>query len=263
MQQLGSFRLRGGELLSSFCIRLQELFEDLEGLEGDNAFIFNNTQKLGYLLTAIRHEPGLEAAYVYIQSELNRGTMTFDLALTDLLLRCETIRADEELATGSSSSRRKGLAANVPTDTLIEDLALDNFDQLSIDQQHEVRALVTSMNKRHHQADTTSSSGVGQTNANTGTVCLVQGCSEKCAMPLCRLHFASMVCGKTPSHSLRDGLGTVTFDKATNLAVYPDTVSADLLKRIPRTGGRGAAGKGSGGGGKGSGGRRGGASGGR
>ena len=79
-------------------------------------------------------------------------------------------------------------------------------------------------------------------------------CLERCALPLCRLHFAAMVCGKAPNHVLRDDLGLVTFDKAKNQAVYPDTVPADLLKRIPRTGGRGSGARG---------GRRGGASEGR
>jgi hypothetical protein len=110
--------------------------------------------------------------------------------------------------------------------------------------------MVTTMNKRHHTP--ASSSGTGLTNANLGTICLVKGCQELCAMPLCRLHFASMVCGKTPTHPLRDELGTVTFDKATNQAVYPDTVSAELQRRIPRPGGRGS---GRGAGGRGAGGR--------
>jgi hypothetical protein len=89
-------------------------------------------------------------------------------------------------------------------------------------------------------------------------VCLVKDCAELCAMPMCRLHFASMVCGKTPSHTLRDGHGTVTFDKANNQAIYPDKVPAGLLKRISRSGGKGAGGKGTG-----AGGRREGATGGR
>jgi hypothetical protein len=243
LQSLGSFRLKGGELLSSFCIRLQELFEDLEGIEGEHAFIFNDTQRLGYLLSAIRNEPGLDAAYVYIQSEMNRGSMTFELAVKDLLLRCETHRADEALATGSTSARRKGLAAVQSSTSEHNHIDLNN---MTLDQQQGVRALVTTMNKRHRPADS-SSAGTGQTNANLGTVCLVKDCAELCAMPICRLHFASMVCGKTPTHTLRDGHGVVTFGKDTNQAVYPDKMPAELLRRIPRSGGKGSGGRGAGG----------------
>jgi hypothetical protein len=173
----------------------------------------------------------------------------------DEALRCETNRADEALATGSTSARRKGLAATLGVGTASDFLDLEH---LSIDQQQEVRAMVTTMNKRHRPMDSPASTGTGQTNANLGTVCLVKDCAELCAMPICRLHFASMVCGKTPSHTLRDGHGVVTFDKATNQAVYPDQIPADLLKRISR-----AKGQGKGSGGRGAGGRRDGATGGR
>jgi hypothetical protein len=257
LQSLANFRLKGGELVSSFCLRLQELFESLETLEGDNAFVFNNTQRLGYLLTAIRNEPSLEMAYAYIQSEMNRGTTTFDLAVTDLLLRCETARADEALDTAEPASRRRGLAAR-SRDTE-DNVALDpdELAWLSADQRTEIRAMVTTMNKRHHSESSSSSAGTGQTNANTGTVCLVEGCTELCSMPMCRLHFAAMVCGKTPQHTLRDGMGIATSVKATNSAQYPDTVPEALQRLIPRTSGKGSDGKGNGASrGRGAGGRR-------
>ena len=57
--------------------------------------------------------------------------------------------------------------------------------------------------------------------------------------------------GKKPSLTLRGDYGVATFDKTTHQAVYPDTVSAEALKRIARGGG-----KGKGSGGKGSGARR-------
>jgi hypothetical protein len=47
--KLSNFRIGQGELVSAFCSRLRELFEELEELEGDHAFVFNDTQRLGYL----------------------------------------------------------------------------------------------------------------------------------------------------------------------------------------------------------------------
>jgi hypothetical protein len=180
--------------------------------------------------------------------------MTFELALKDLLFRCETARADEALATGTKPARRKGLSA---TPVAHPDQDLLDLEELTISQRQEVRAMVTTMNKRHSTPPSASSGG-GQTNASLGTVCLVKDCAEMCALPMCRLHFASMVCGKTPSHVLRNDYGTATYDKASNQAIYPAKSPADLLTRISRTGG-----KGGGGGGKGAGGYRGKPAGGR
>jgi hypothetical protein len=94
LQQLQSFRLDAGESLTLFGIRLEELFTNLEGLEGEHAMTFTTTQKLTYLLSAIRREPHLEAAHMYLQAEMNRGTMTFELAMRELHLRCQAMRAD-------------------------------------------------------------------------------------------------------------------------------------------------------------------------
>ena len=71
------------------------------------------------------------------------------------------------------------------------------------------------------------------------------------------MYFAAMVCGKTPQHTLRDGMGIATYVKATNSAKYPDTVPEALQRRIPRTSGKGSDGKGNGASrGRGAGGRR-------
>ena len=101
LQKLNGFILQSGERLTTFCTRLAEVFQELEDLDGEHAMTFTDTQKLTYLLNAIHHEPHLEAARVYLQSEMNRGTMTYGLALRDLRLKDETKRAEEAFDTAT------------------------------------------------------------------------------------------------------------------------------------------------------------------
>ena len=59
LSELSKIRLRRDEDASGFCLRLVELIEDLELVPGDAAVYLTDTQKLGYLLSAIRHESSL------------------------------------------------------------------------------------------------------------------------------------------------------------------------------------------------------------
>ena len=63
LAELSKIRLQRDEDASSFCLRLVELIEDLELVPGDAAVFLTDTQKLGYLLSAIRHETGLQVVY--------------------------------------------------------------------------------------------------------------------------------------------------------------------------------------------------------
>jgi len=104
----------------------------------------------------------------------------------------------------------------------------------------QMKALVTTVNKRLHQVK--SSGGSGVTNSEDATPCLVQGCDERCSLPICRLHFASMVCGKTPVLQLKNNYGAVKYDKVKHQAVYPPSVPAEKLKKIVRNRGRSSKG---------------------
>jgi len=229
LQQLQALRIDPGESLTLFGIRLEELFTNLEGLEGDHAMTFNMTQKLTYLLTAIRREPHLEAAHVYLQAEMNRGTMTFELAMRELHLRSQALRADEALESSGpqphgSSGRRGYIAAGPPVENTVQE---DTTTR---------PALVTTHNKRHRAPDRTGNRTTPNTNAAHGTPCLVSGCSDLCALPICRLHFASLVCGKATSLPLQDGYGNVTYDKTgKGKAIYPAAVPAELLLPVARS----------------------------
>jgi hypothetical protein len=97
LAELSRVRLRRDEDASAFCLRLIELIEDLELVPGNAAVYLSDTQKLGYLLSAIRHEPGLESVYCQLQSEQLRGTVTFDQACRELHHRVESMKADDLL----------------------------------------------------------------------------------------------------------------------------------------------------------------------
>jgi hypothetical protein len=117
LAELSKIRLKRDEDASSFCLRLVELIEDLELIPGDAAVYLTDTQKLGYLLSAIRHESSLQAVYSQLQSEQLRGTVSFDQACRELHHRVESMRADDYLdgrsgrALISTEGKKKGQAA--------------------------------------------------------------------------------------------------------------------------------------------------------
>lgn len=97
LAELSKIRLKRDEDASTFCLRLVELIEDLELIPGNAAVYLTDTQKLGYLLSAIRHESSLQSVYSQLQSEQLRGTVTFDQACQELHHRVEAMRADDYL----------------------------------------------------------------------------------------------------------------------------------------------------------------------
>jgi hypothetical protein len=117
LAELSKIRLLRDEDASSFCLRLVELIEDLELVPGDAAVYLTDTQKLGYLLSAIRHETGLQAVYSQLQSEQLRGTITFELACRELHHRVEAMKTDDYMdsrpgkALNSTEHKKHGQAA--------------------------------------------------------------------------------------------------------------------------------------------------------
>jgi hypothetical protein len=97
LAELVNIRFKADESASGFCLRLREVFEDLEMVPGPSSIHMNDTQKIGYLLSGIRQEKQLQAVYVSLQDKQVRGAITFEEACDDLHHRCEAIRADELL----------------------------------------------------------------------------------------------------------------------------------------------------------------------
>ena len=56
LNELTNFRFKKDETPTELCLRLEELFQDLKSLPGEAAMVFNDTQCIGYLLAALRHE---------------------------------------------------------------------------------------------------------------------------------------------------------------------------------------------------------------
>jgi hypothetical protein len=106
LAELVNLRFTANESASGFCLRLREIFEELEMVPGRSSLTMNDTQTIGYLLSGIRQETSLEAVYVSLQDKQLRGCVTFEEACEDLHTRCSAIRADELLATPVRGQRK-------------------------------------------------------------------------------------------------------------------------------------------------------------
>jgi hypothetical protein len=56
LNELTNFRFKKDETPTELVLRLEELFQELKSLPGEAAMVFNDTQCIGYLLGALRHE---------------------------------------------------------------------------------------------------------------------------------------------------------------------------------------------------------------
>ena len=206
LQRLTSFKFQPNEDVFSFVLRLTDLFDELGRLPGAAACEFTDNQKVHYLLTAIRHEKSLAFMYENLQTQQSRGTLTFDLACDDLQLRYEALKSDELL---SATPRHQA--------------ALVAIEPVPVTPDTSVPALISTEHKRLN---------TGRPSENS--LCLAEGCTMRERTPLCRLHYAELVCGKTPSMPLRDNLGNVTYDTKEHKAVYPASVPEERRKTQPR-----------------------------
>jgi hypothetical protein len=209
LNALGNFRFGDDETASELCLRLQELFEDLEAVPGDSAMSFGNTQKINYLLSAIRHERSLGPVYVQIQTDQLRGRITFDQACEDLRARCEAMRADDLLNTTVRSSKVRGYAAKTGSSCLITEI--DDREASP------TLALITTENKRKN----------GRKSDGLQVECLAKGCSTLTPphLRLCRLHFHECIAGKHPFILLKTG-DRATYDATTSKIVYPHLLAS-------------------------------------
>jgi hypothetical protein len=209
--ELSNFRFKTDESVSELVLRLQEMFEDLEAVPGTSAVTFGDTQKINYLLSAIKHERALQPVYVQIQTDQLRGRISFDQACDDLRYRCETNRADELLnAQLRPTNKVRGLLVSGDT--------TDSGDVSSAVPAPSL-ALITTNNKRQNKAEKAETQ-------KTKTPCHAKGCSSTVPshLKLCRLHYHECIAGKHPSLPLRTG-GVARYDAATNKIVYPSPAS--------------------------------------
>ena len=105
LKKLSNLRMTSSETPTALVMRLVELFDELEEVPGDAAYIFNDVQKIGHLQAAIAHEPDLKQMHMHIQTNLTRGHITFLEACTDLYAQCDDLRAQELLTNGGSGTK--------------------------------------------------------------------------------------------------------------------------------------------------------------
>jgi hypothetical protein len=197
LAELVNIRFKSDESASGFCLRLREIFEELEMVPGQSSVTMNDTQKIGYLLSGLRQETQLQSVYVALQDKQLRGAITFEDACIDLHHRCEAIRADE-LLTMSVRGQPRG---------------------------QNQKALVSTEGKRQNKT----------TSIIEMKPCLQKDCEDlvKMYLPLCPLHYHQCISGKCAEVELKDGLGTAKFNAKTQVIDYPPSVPKDRFP-LPR-----------------------------
>ncbi len=84
LNELTGFRFLQNETPTALVLCLGELFHDLEALPGQAAMTFNDTQRIGYLLNALRHEKEWHTVHSALTSRQINGDITFLQACTEL-----------------------------------------------------------------------------------------------------------------------------------------------------------------------------------
>jgi hypothetical protein len=217
LNELTGFRFLQNETPTALVLRLGELFHDLEALPGQAAMTFNDTQRIGYLLNALRHEKEWHTVHSALTSRQINGDITFLQACTELTVRCEANRAAEMMDRPISQKAVKVGAAQIelvlPADATKE----------------QVLTFISSHMKKHNITDLSGDNKHGRRSGKTrpSLPCLAKGCDDESPYPLCSLHYHSLVAGKSDTLELRNNYGSAKYDAATKLIIYPDKVPAD------------------------------------
>ncbi len=221
LNELTNFRVLKDETPTAMCLRLQELFQDLQLLPGDTAMVFNDTQRIGYLLGALRHEKTWEHDHSTITSAQIQGKMTFAQACSELRVRCEAARANDVMDRPVGEKKVKAYITHVKD------------EQSGSLTPEKVMAYISTMALKHNQ-DTGSSEVDKTTKAGKGKKkplhpCLAKDCSEQTPFPLCGTHYHSLIAAKIVSIELKQNYGSATFNEEAQLVVYPDKVPRDRM----------------------------------
>jgi hypothetical protein len=220
LNELSSFRFLPNETPTALCLRLAELFQELELLPGDAAVTFNDTQQIGYLINALRHESEWDTVSSAITSAQIQGTLTFRQACEELRVRCEVARAHDLMDSFVKGKKIKGLISK----------AADEVTTVAEQVSEKVFGLISSMSKRQNvDIKDVSASGRREKKKFEKLECLAADCNEMTSYPLCPLHYQSLVSAKTPILKLRNDYGNAIFDSPTSLIVYPPKTPVSRL----------------------------------
>jgi hypothetical protein len=219
LNELSNFRFLADETPTELCLRLDELFQELRDLPGDAAVTFIDTQKVGYLVNALRHEKEWEYVCSAITSAQIKGGYTFREACNELKFRCESSRANELMDKPVKGKRVKGYVSK-PEDEVDVDVKDDQISAV-------VRGLISSMSKKLNvDADPGKK---GRRKQRPNFPCLAAGCEEQTSFPLCPLHYHPLLSGKSQAVKLKSGYGEATYDSSSQSVVYPPKVPENRL----------------------------------
>jgi hypothetical protein len=229
LNDLANFRFKANESPTELIMRLEELFQDLESLPDNSAMVFNDTQRIGYLLGALRHEPQWEGVASTIVSAQLKGDMSFKRACGELKIRCESDKAymmiDKQVI-----NKRKVYKATVISEDGGESQAL-----VDTEINGNVPALISSVAKRLNKTDGEETDKKGRKKRGKKVYeqreCSAKGCSGMSTFLLCGLHYHSLMSGKTPSIELDNNWGNATYNKEINSIEYPSKVPEHLLPK--------------------------------
>jgi hypothetical protein len=218
LSELSNFRFLSNETPTALVLRLEELFQELELLPTEAAVTFIDTQKIGYLLNALRHEEEWSVVSSYITSAQIKGQMTFREACEELKVRCETTRAHDLLDRTIKGKKVQNLLAHTKDD---ESAVPENWTE-------KINTFISTVSKRLNLAsdDTTKR---GRKKGGGLKECLADGCTEKSPFALCGVHYHSLVSAKISSLKLRNGYGDATYNTSTSFIDYPAKTPADRL----------------------------------
>jgi hypothetical protein len=225
LNDLSNFRFLPDETPTALCLRLEELFEELELLPGNAAVTFVDTQRIGYLINALRHESEWKNVCSTITSSQIKGDITFRQACNELRFRCEASRAHEILDKPIRGKRVNGLGAKIQ-----EQEKKDDSTEVE-----EVNGLISTTSKRLNLTDDTPAGEKkggkkgGEKKKYVKKECLAADCDQLTTFSLCGLHYHSLISGKEPVLQLRNGYGEAKYDGTTSRIVYPARTPTDRL----------------------------------
>jgi hypothetical protein len=219
LNELSNFRFLPDETPTQMCLRLQLLFEELSTLPEDAAMTFGDTQKIGYLINALRHESEWDKVRSDITSAQIKGSITFKDACNELRGRCETDRAFDMMDRSAKGKRVKGLVSSVKAKA---DLATTSEDVEVVSEQ--ISGLISTMSKRQNAGGPKKDKKI-----HVKQECLAADCDEQTTFLLCPLHYHAVVSAKTLQLKLRNDYGDATYDNATQLIVYPPRTPTNRL----------------------------------
>ena len=220
LNELSNFRFLADETPTELCLRLDELFQELRDLPGDAAVTFIDTQKVGYLVNALRHEKEWEYVCSAITSAQIKGGYTFREACNELKFRCESSRANDLMDKPVKGKRVKGYVSKPNDDGIDMDLKDDKVSAM-------VMGLISSMSKKLNTD--TDPGKKSRRKQRPSYPCLAADCEEQTSFPLCPLHYHPLLSGKSQHVKLKSGYGEATYDSSSQSVVYPPKVPENRL----------------------------------